>query len=158
MKIEVRDTYDNGPPIKRVKICPCGGAFPPWHNLGKAFTPGLQEIPGSARPCPTQTWCQWQEYIESLGPLSFDIQMWLVERFGMVHFHFTLDHKDLMDQRNSNEWKSTWYCTWHQVDNVSWFIGDWVRPIKRKWVGSHQWVILIVIAILTNPNDRLTSL
>ena len=80
----------------------------------------------------------------TLNPLTLELEgpwpmMYILcnrlGNWGQTWVHFTLDHEGPRDQRIWTNEKSKWHpISWHQLDNVSWFIGCRIRPIQKRCV------------------------
>ena len=57
--------------------------------------------------------------------------MQLVEKPKTIQVHFTIDLEGMRNQRNLDG-----NFTWFPIDNVTWYIGFCIKPIKKKWGWS----------------------
>ena len=103
-------------------------------------------------------------YPRAWGPFTcgFIQIVWLGRKLEMVQVHFTVDFEGPIGQIHSIGWKyCTWDFTWHQGDNVSWYVGYWgVSPIWCPHVfltsKDHQNLDLDVYSIIQKDKKSET--
>jgi hypothetical protein len=106
----------------------------------------------------------WDDYLQTLGKLRAtshtrlkaldhgNVRALIGRKGGDRPVHFTLGGEGPKAQRKVRGEKSTWSCTWRNMDKGVWSTGIYVRPSSWRWAWRkfQETVICLIFSSMTD--------